>query len=164
MAGVYFGSFLPTKGVGGEGAPGGTGWEATRRGRACGLGAAGSEGPGERPGAGRARGVPSGCGEAPVPSQLKVTAKSQQLATLSAASWAVCVLKYPFPRERHSPKWRRKGSFGVSGLCGQSLLGCWRKVSCFPAPCVGPLLVAGAGTRAQSHFWTVLWAGEVESF
>lgn len=45
MAGVYFGSFLPTKGVGEEGAPGGTG--ATRRGRACGAGVTGSQGPGE---------------------------------------------------------------------------------------------------------------------
>lgn len=43
-----------------------------------------------------------------VPSQLKVTAKIQHFATLSAASRVVCMLKYPCPRQRHWRKWRKK--------------------------------------------------------
>lgn len=80
MAGVYFGSFLPTRGVGGEGAcrqqevrgdPAGQ----TLRGR-CGR---------ERGPRGAGRGIPSPRGDPAVPGRLKVTAKSQRLATLSAA-------------------------------------------------------------------------------
>lgn len=103
MAGVYFGSFLPAKGVGlGQGEKG------LRRSRSPGVLPAGTPreleatGLGQTPpggfslearaggsGAGpsRVREVPSGCGGGPaVPSQLKVTAKIQHFATLSPAS------------------------------------------------------------------------------